>query len=324
MKKTTKSKSIYTTLVAIGALTIATACGGNGDGNFPDDTIEIVVPFSAGGATDAQARAVAEGLEHELGTTVLVVNRPGGAAATGATEVLNSSPDGYTLFLATATALVNTPLLQDVSYSHEDFRGIAAIADQPYMMVVSNDADWEAVDDMAGEDRVTYAVTGIGNYTHIVAASFLEELGVNGEAVPFDDAAAAINAVNGGQVDFAAIDLNIAAPQVEGGQVKGLAVTATERVGAFPDIPTFEEEGYTSPSGILSRATIAAPAEVDDSVAEVLTEGISAVVESDDFREFMESNYLVDAEYNGIEYMEQFVPAEIDETRSLYEDLGLL
>lgn len=320
----TKNKMTAATTALGCVLLAASGCAPPGDEEYPDDPVEIIVPFAAGGATDAVTRALAEGLEDSLDTSVLVVNRPGGGAAIGATEVANSDPDGHTVFLATGSSFTTTPLLQDVDYSPDNFRGVVGVADQPYLLIVAEDSDWQELEDVEGADHVTFAVTGNGNNTHLATGSFLNDLGVEHEAVPFDDATTAIQAVNGDQVDMAAVDLNIAAPQAEDGRVRALAVTSEERIEDLPDVPTFTESGFEGSSGILSRMALAVPAETEDDRVETLRAATEEVIASSDFQEFAEANYLLDAEFSGgDEWMEDFVPQDRERAEALFEEMDL-
>lgn len=316
--------------VTSGLVLAVTACGpgmsgGGGDDDYPSERIEIVVPYGAGGATDTHARALAEGLSTELGVNVQIVNQPGSGGAIGTSEAAQATPDGYELLFAPASAFTSVPNLQTVSYSEEDFVGIAMMHQQGYGMVAGAD-DFESLDDLASADgRITYAFTGTGNPTHLAAESFAQETGLEVEGVPFDAATDAIQAVRGGQVDFTIADLNIAGAQVDQDEdLVALAVSTEERQPQMPDVPTFHEEGYMADDVYAARFAMAAPADTPEETISTLREGIGTVLTSDSFSEFSEANYLYPSPYDDPqEWFTEWIPEERDSVATKFEAFGI-
>lgn len=321
--------------LALGLLVTAgmvTACsggaadGGDGPDGYPNETVEMIVPFGAGGATDTVARSYASALEDIIGERVVVVNRPGGGGAIAATEAAGAKPDGQTLFLVTAGPFVTTPLMDDVSYTpEEDFKGVAGIADQPYVVIVGNDSGWDSLEDVAqADDRLTYGVTGMGNNTHLVGGMFFDEAEIEAEPVPFDAATNAIQAVSGGQVDFAAVDLNVAMPQIEAGSVKAIGLTSAERNDRLPDVETLAEAGYEEISEIQSRIGVVVPSGVSDELVDYLSEVSQEAINGDEFQEFLKANLLTAAEYSdGEALINEWLPAERERAQTAFDSLGI-
>jgi tripartite-type tricarboxylate transporter receptor subunit TctC len=315
--------------VALAASTMLAGCAGvtgsaPGD-NFPSGTIELVVPFSAGGATDLIGRAFAAELEKNLeNTTIVVVNKPGSNTAVAATGVAGAKPDGYTLFLGTSTTFVTTPMTQSVPYTPEDFEGIAGIADQPYMLVTANDSEYVTLEDLKNaEGRVTYGVTAMGSNTHLAVADLLAKWDVKAEAIPFESAQEVVTAAAGGQVDIAAADFNIAAPQVKGGSVKGLAVTSAVPVPQAPDLPTLLDSGVdTQP--FVGRFALVAPDGLPEDVRKTLVEAAESARKSERFQTFVAANGLVEPEYkDGREWIERMVPELRASMEHLFDELNI-
>jgi tripartite-type tricarboxylate transporter receptor subunit TctC len=313
-----------------GLMLSAAACGpgmsgGGGGGEYPSDRVEIVVPYGAGGATDTHARALAEELGTDLGANVQIVNRPGSSGAIGTSDVAQAAADGYTLIFAPASAFTSVPNLQDVSYSEDDFAGIAMLHQQGYGLVAAADS-YESLEDLASaEGRITYALTGTGNPTHLAAETFAKEAGLDAEGVPFDAATDAIQAVRGGQVDFAIADLNIAGAQVDQDEeLAALAVTTEERQPQLPDVPTFHEVGYLEDEVFAARFALAAPAGTPDEVLTTLRDSTATVLESDSFGAFADANYLYPSPVDDPQrWFTDWIPNERDHVAEQFDEFGI-
>ena len=299
--------------------------GGSSDGEYPSQRIEIIVPYGAGGATDTHARSLADGLSTDLGVNVQIVNKPGSGGAIGTSEAAQAAADGYELLFAPASAFTSVPNLQEVSYSEEDFEGIAMMHQQGYGLVAKA-AEYESLDDLSAADgRITYAFTGTGNPTHLAAESFAQEAGLEVEGVPFDAATDAIQAVRGGQVDFTIADLNIAGAQVEqDDDLVALAVSTEERQEKMPDVPTFHEEGYMPDDVYAARFALAAPAGTPEETISTLRASTDAVLESEAFGEFAETNYLYPSPYDDPQqWFTEWVPEERDRVAAKFDEFGI-
>src|SRR5699024_1986327 len=240
-------------------------------------------------------------------------------------EAAQAAADGYELLFAPASAFTSVPNLQEVSYSEEDFEGIAMMHQQGYGLVAKA-AEYESLDDLSAADgRITYAFTGTGNPTHLAAESFAQEAGLEVEGVPFDAATDAIQAVRGGQVDFTIADLNIAGSQVsQDEELVALGVSTEERQEQLPDVPTFHEEGYIQDEVYAARFALAAPAETSASTIESIREASAAVLESDSFGEFASANYLYPSPHEDAEeWFTEWIPEERERTAAKFEEVGI-
>lgn len=260
--------------------------------NYPEEPVELIVPFAAGGPSDALARGLAKAVEPELGQPLVVVNRGGAGGTIAATEVANANPDGYTALLPTEAILIAQPVLQDVQYSVDDFRGVMGLVEQPYLLTVQSDSPWQDLGDIqdAGE-RLEYGHPGVGGYPHAAQEAFVDQAGVQAEGIPFDGNAPALQALLGGQVDTIAAEPSVVIPQQEAGKVRPLATTSPERLDALPNVPTFEEEGYGDATFVQSWSMLV-PSDTPDEIVSVLQQAIEKAVKSPEYQNFVKDNYM--------------------------------
>ncbi|WP_232468080.1 Bug family tripartite tricarboxylate transporter substrate binding protein [Bordetella genomosp. 13] len=258
--------------------------------------IELVVPWAAGGGTDAQARMIAPPLAERLGKQVVVVNRAGAGGVVGTTGFVNSAkPDGCTLIMATGATNATAPyLFKDLKFAPlDDFTPIAFVAESPNILFVRADSPYKTVQDLvdAGRARpgaLTYASGGVGASSHLAGALFVEKAGVVAVHVPYQGAAPAIADLLGGQVDFS-VDTGSQLGHVRAGKLRALAVAAQERIAALPDVPTFDEAGI---NGVHYSfwGGVAGPKGLPASMVQRLNKDINAVVSSQKVRDYFLSN----------------------------------
>ncbi|WP_251862974.1 tripartite tricarboxylate transporter substrate binding protein [Achromobacter sp. Marseille-Q4962] len=244
---------------------------------YPEKPVKLVVPYSAGGAADAQARLVAVKLAARLGQPVVVENRPGASGTIGAASVARAPADGYTLLYDATAFAINPALYKSLSYDpRRDFRPIALVSLTPNLLVVPSQAPYRRVDDLAAAARaghLTYATPGQGTAQHIAAASFSQGRGLTLTHIPYKGGAPALTDLMGGQVDMMFSNMAASYPLVKGGKLRALAVTSRERVPELPDVPTVAETGLADYAvyewnGIFSPAGL--PADVAARVEEAV------------------------------------------------------
>ncbi|GJG94026.1 tripartite tricarboxylate transporter substrate binding protein [Cupriavidus pauculus] len=222
--------------------------------DWPSKPVRIVVPFAAGGPTDFIARLLATALSRELGQPVVIDNRPGASGNIGAQHVLDSGADGYTLLHNTVAMQAVNPLM----YPHarfqpgRDFVPIATTGSMPNVLVVHPDklgastlADLVRLG-KAKSDALTYATFGAGTSPHIYGALLQKAAGFHAVAVPYKGSSPALTDVMAGQVDFVFDSFTTCIGQIQGGKLKALAITASQRSPMLPDVPTLKEAGYPS------------------------------------------------------------------------------
>lgn len=258
---------------------------------FPEKTITIVVPYAAGGLTDIAARALAAGMETELGQTVIVENKEGASAITGTTEVAMADPDGYTLGFLVDNALAQSEI-RDTAYTYDSFVPVRSMFTQPYVLVAGKDSGFATLDDIAAAGSTPYGVSGIANPQHLDAAVLLDELGVEGSAVPFDGSAPLTQALIGGNVPFAIADVAAVKQYVENGDLVAIAVISGdgEELPEFPGVPNLQELDVDTSEMVLPVWGLIAPAGVPEAHLEVLRTAVDAAVDGEDFQTVITTN----------------------------------
>lgn len=216
---------------------------------FPDHPIQLYVPFAAGGSIDLTARALAKAAEHDLGGSVVVVNRPGAGGAIALTEVAHARPDGYTLGVVMAANAAIAPQIQKVSYRPlQDFVPIANYAMSTMFIAVRADSPYRTLegllDDMkAHPDKILVGLTTLGSTTHLSTARMMRERGLQTDYVTFGGGAQVITALLGGHVPVASV-AGEALPYVTAGKVRFLASFSKAPVPGVPDVPWIGASGF--------------------------------------------------------------------------------
>lgn len=239
--------------------------------DYPAWPITLVVPFAAGGSTDAIGRIVAEGMGEVLGKPVVVDNHPGAGGTLGTAAIARASADGYTIGIGTASTLAINPAVYgklpfDVL---KDLVAVGGIADVPNIMAVNPAvpaADIAAFVKLAKSrpGDFTYASAGNGSVSHLMGEQFNVATKADIVHVPYKGVGPALTDVVGGQVDIIYDNLPSSLPLVKGGQLRALAVSGETRVPALPDIPTFAEAGLEELNwmaffGVIAPAGTPAP-----------------------------------------------------------------
>jgi tripartite-type tricarboxylate transporter receptor subunit TctC len=217
---------------------------------YPERTVTFVVPFAAGGATDALARAFAERMSRGAAQPIVIDNVAGAGGTLGAAKVAKAKPDGYTFlvghlgYMAAATGLY-----KDLAYDPtRDFDAVERFPDTPMVLVCGrNDRlpNIQAVIDLARSSpgKLTIANAGVGSTGHLVAALFASAIRAEVTHVAYKGNAPAYTDVMGGRVDCIFDQSNTALPQVRGERVAALAVTSRQRLPQLPGVPTLGESG---------------------------------------------------------------------------------
>ena len=258
--------------------------------DWPAKPIRVIVPFTAGSASDVLPRLVFNQLSQDLGQPIIVDNRPGAGGTIGSALVARAEPDGYTL-LATASAHAVIPsLYPDAPFDTiRDFAGVTPLGSLPQVMVVSPSSSFKSLRDVVAAARarkgaITYASAGIGSGSHFASERLRLSAGFEGVHVPFKGGPEAISEIMAGRVDFFFCPLALCLPLIRDGRLKPLAVSAPARATALPDTPTTLEEGYAD-SDYTFWVGIFAPAKTPAAVLNQLNNAIEKVLQSPDMKE---------------------------------------
>ncbi|WP_338880597.1 tripartite tricarboxylate transporter substrate binding protein [Achromobacter veterisilvae] len=236
---------------------------------FPSQPMTLIVPYTAGGSSDALARALGKAIAKNTGASIVVENRPGGSTVIGAQALLGKPADGYTVMLTAASFVINPYLLNQLPYdSVKDFQPVAQLATNPHVLVVGPKVpagDLKAFLAWAKEqgDKATFSSFGNGSSGHLGFEMLKKQAGLAMMHVPYKGSAPATMAVLSGEVDATLGDVGVVAPHIQAGKLRALAVAGNARTPALPDVPTFAEAGlpgFESQTwmGLLTRAGVPA------------------------------------------------------------------
>jgi tripartite-type tricarboxylate transporter receptor subunit TctC len=214
---------------------------------FPTKEVQIIIPWSAGGATDLIFRALAATTGKYLGKAVVVVNRPGGAGAVGYTEAMQAKPDGYTLVSA-ITPLTILPHQVKTAYTYKNFEPIINVVSDPGMFLMRSDAPWKSLKEFLdyakkNPDMITVGNSGAGGGVHLIALAFERAAGVKFNHIPFAGGGPSVTALLGGHVNAVSVSPPEGIEHVKAGKLKIVALFAEKRFELFPDVPTVQEQG---------------------------------------------------------------------------------
>lgn len=215
--------------------------------DWPKKTIQIVVPYNAGGDTDFNARIYAKFLEKKLGKPVVVVNIAGAGGTLGSRKVFDAAPDGYTALFYHTSMIINQ-VMEMVDYGVNDFEIACIAAKNPgNIITVNKSAKWNNLKELVEDSKVNPGkvnfAADIGGTTFIMALMF-QDAGAKVNIVDAGGAAARIAALKGGHIDIIPNPYGPTKPYLQSGDFKALGVTTEERNPKFPDIPTCKEQGH--------------------------------------------------------------------------------
>ena len=251
--------------------------------SWPEKGITIVVPTAAGGANDAMARIIGQGLSARLGKPVIVENKAGANGAIASEFVARAAPDGYTIMFGYIATHGINPALQKLRYDPvADFEPIGMVAASPTVLVVNNAVPAKNVKELvqlikAKPDSFSYATAGNGTAPHIAGELFKLSIGQDVVGVPYKGSAPAVVDTIGGTTQYMFPSLFTGYPQVKGGKLRALGIAGEKRSRVMPELPTLTEQGV--PNVNLSQwYAMFAPAKTPKAVIDRLNMEMNAVL----------------------------------------------
>lgn len=217
--------------------------------NWPARPLHVIVPFGAGTTTDIVPRIVFEQLSIQLGQPIIVENRPGAGATTGANAVAKAEADGYTLLANSSAHTIAPSLYPALSYdASRDFAAVAPLGVVPSVLV-SSAKGFKSASDLvkaakAKPGALNFASAGVGTATHLSAVRFNASAGIESVHVPFKAAPEILSEMIAGRIDYFLAPIAVALPFVRDGKLAALAVNTTARLPAIPNVPTLSETGF--------------------------------------------------------------------------------
>jgi tripartite-type tricarboxylate transporter receptor subunit TctC len=247
MKAYRRCLSIFAGLIAL-ALTAATPSFAQEDpAKYPTRPIHIVVGFAAGGGNDIIARVFGQKLSESLGQPVIIENRPGAGAIVAMEHVARSAPDGYTLLVSASGIAVNPAVYAKLPYDAiRDFVAISELAAFPLILIVNASSPIKSAAELVAyaktnPDKTNYASSSAT--FQLVTELFKQKTGAPMQVIPYKSATESVTAVIAGQVTATIADAGPVLSQVQGGQLRALAIASPRRMPELPDVPTLKEEG---------------------------------------------------------------------------------
>ena len=235
--------------ISLACACITTAPGSAGAQSFPDKPIRLLVPYSAGGGADSNARVMAQPMSAILGQPIVVENRPGASGAVAAMAVIQSPADGYTLMFDTFPYAVNA-VLRKLPYDPlKDLVPVSQAINMPLILVVPESAPYRSLKDLvdfarANPGKLDYASYGGGGAAHLAAEMLARDAGIQWVHVPYKGGAPAMADLIAGRVSAYFANTVSGLTQIQSGRARALATTGAHRMPALPDVPTVMESGY--------------------------------------------------------------------------------
>ena len=242
---------------------------------WPQRPVKVIVPFTAGGNTDTQARIISERLSVALGQQFIVENRVGAGGAIAAEFVAKAPADGYTLFFAASSQIMIVPLIQKLNYDPlKDFAPISILGTNPFVLAVHISVPAKTLQEFidyakAHPGELNYSSGGTGSATHLAAALFASRAGLKMSHVPYKGGSQSVTDLVGGQIQMVLGNASDMIQHSKSGKIRLLAVSGEKRAPQFPDLPTIAEfyPGFRSGTWNGFFAPAATPRTVIDRVA---------------------------------------------------------
>jgi tripartite-type tricarboxylate transporter receptor subunit TctC len=284
-------KFLHRAAAALAALVVS----GVAAAAFPERPITLIVPWGAGGGTDATARIIAALLEKELKQPINVVNRTGGSGVVGHDAIAKSAPDGYTIGLIT----VEITMMHHVGLTplkHTDYTPIGLVNADPAGVNVRVDSPYKSVKDLlaaikANPGKLKASGTGQGGIWHLAIAGLLKDQGIDPSALPWvpsQGAAPGLQDLVAGGVDVVPCSIPEARSMIDGGKVRALAIMDANPPALYPGVPTLKKELGTSWQ-IAAWRVIAAPKGIPAEIQKTLVTALKKVYDSKEYKDFMAS-----------------------------------
>jgi tripartite-type tricarboxylate transporter receptor subunit TctC len=278
-------------LVLAALTTLVASLAGAQD--YPARAIRVIVPYGAGGSSDAPMRVIAQEMGKRLGQQMVVENRPGQGAMLGSEVAVKAPPDGYTLLLASNPNAISASLYNNLTFNPvEDFAPITLLGREQAVLVAYPGFAAKSVQELiamakAEPGKINYGSSGNGSAQHLFTAMFTSMAGIQLTHVPYKGSAQATTDLLGGQVSLGMPGLAQMMSHIRGGKLRALAVTGSTRSPLLPDVPTLAESGLKGYSAYVWMG-ILAPKGTPPAIIEKLRTEFIAVLRTPEVAGFYE------------------------------------
>lgn len=307
--------------LCLGVLAAATLAGigsaqAEGSSAYPNPArqIRIIVPFTAGGSSDVQARMLADRLGRLWNQPVVVENKPGAGGHLGGKYVSDQPADGYTLMVGSIGLHAAYAVYKKLPYDPaKELRVVTVLAEMPHVVVATPNLPVRNLQELTALAKqepgsINFGSAGVGSSVHMMGELYKLQSGAPIVHVPYRGSSAALNDLLGGQIQLMFENPPTVLAHVKGGKLKALAVTGNERLAALPDVPTASEAGMKDYVA-TSWTTVAVSSKVPQAVVQKLSEDIRKVVNTPEFRKGLQEQGM-SAVANTLPEAQSFVARE--------------
>lgn len=289
----------------------------------PDRDVTVVVTSSAGGGSDTITRILTDTIS-KLDLTesnFIVENRTGGSGAVGYSYAAKRSDDPY-LWANIGVSFFTTPLLGESPVTYKDFKPLAAVSEDPYIMVVAKDSPIKSLQDIKAAGKMISGTTGIVADPALLAQRLETAMGIEADIVPFGGDGEVVAALLGGHIEVQFGNPSEVLPLIQSGDVRPIAVSSEERLPAFPDVPTIKESGFDV---VLTQLRgFVMPANAPDDAVAYWADLIKKALESENWKtQYLDRFKVVPKYMAGTEFAAEMDKRNADYT-ALMTSLGLI
>ncbi len=328
VKETKVKKNLLTKLLALTAGVLASGAVVAQAADYPSKPVNLIVGYSAGGATDRVARIIARELTSQTGQPFIVENRPGANSNIAAAYVAGQQPDGYTVFVGSVANTISRSLYSNLQYDLlKDLKPVVLLTTISNILVVNPNVPVNSVSEYiayakANPGKLTCASSGVGSSIHLSCELFKMKTGTDILHIPYKGSAPAVTDLLGGQVDSMFDNLPSAIPQVRAGKLKALAVTAADPVPFAPGVPTVGEtiEGFE----VSSWFGFYVPAGTPQAVIDKLNADVNKALSSPSvIQAYEEAGFMMPRKPNSPTDLATKTQVEVDKWQAVIESANL-
>ena len=308
------------------ALALFCALPAMGQG-YPNKTVHLIVPFTAGSATDILARTFGQKLSEMWGQSVIVENRPGAGGTIGAAVVAKSPPDGYTLLVHSAAQAYNASIYPSLPYdTTKDFVEIAPLAGQPNVLIVAPATGVKTVAELIAlakqkPGQLNFGSAGTGSGTHINAEKFKLAAGIDVVHIPYKGTPEALNDTLAGRVTYFFSPISAALPNIREGKLLALGVSTSKRSSALPNVPTIAEAALPGFDYNL-WVGVFAPAGTPPDIVDKINKDIDRALQTPEIKDRLSTLGAEPMPMTSAEFR-KFVQTEIDDSAKVIKAAGI-
>ena len=287
--------------------------------DWPTRPMTLVVPFSAGGSSDAIARIIADGISNNLRQPVVVENVAGVGGLLGGSRVARSTPDGYQFVIGNVGTFAQSQWLykQPLYNAVTDFAPVALLTDESLVLVARKDFPADNLQQFidytkANQDKLHYASSGVGGSNHLACMLFNSAIGVEVTHVPYRNVVQGLQDVMAGRIDYDCPSLPLALPQIAAKSIKPIAILSKNRSSVLPELPSADEQGLTG-FDLPSWYALFAPAATPPAIVQKLNRATVAALDVPAIQQRLQQvgGDVIAPERRTPEYLAQFLAAEI-------------